>query len=261
MNQCYTIPGPDNTTYFVSACRQSKGGKRVTDYRMYAISPDMKVKWQCPIKKGPRWLWHGAHVSSPAIAPDGTIYVGGSGNFSGLHAIKPDGTVKWTCKAKGRTLSSPAVSVPDKTVYVGCQQGGHPAVSKGITGHMLAVGFDGILKWSFPVGDEVASSPAIGKEGEVYFGSRDGYFYALDKGGKEKWKFRTGDCIHSSAAIDAEGKIYFGSHDYYIYCLSPKGKLLWKYLTGGSVVSSPAIGADGTVYVGSADGYLYAFDK
>ncbi len=261
MNQCYTIPGPDNTTYFVSTCRQTKEGKGGSEYRMYAMLPDGKVKWQCPIKVGLRWLWHGAHVSSPAIAPDGTIYVGGSGNFSGLHAIKPDGTVKWTCKAKGRTLSSPAISVQDKTVYIGCQQGGHPAVSKGITGHMFAIGFDGNLKWSFQVGDEVASSPAIGKDGTVYFGSRDGYFYALDKDGKEKWKFKAGDCIHSSAAIDAEGKIYFGSHDYYVYCLSPKGKLLWKYLTGGSVVSSPAIGADGTVYIGSADGYLYAFGK
>ncbi len=249
------ISGPDGTIYYAA-------GSKDYGYRLRALGPDGKLKWTGQVKgrTGGSW-WTGDAGSSPAVAPDGTIYVGGSCRIGAVHAVAADGTLKWAYKIKnGRyVVSSPAISISDKTVYVGSTEGRFVIGTQ--SGRFLALGFDSSLKWSFRTAGEITSSPAIAYDGTVYFGSRDGDFYAFGKDGQEKWKYKTGDHIYSSPAIDADGKIFFGSHDHYLYCLSPKGKLLWRYLTGGAVTSSPAIGADGTVYVGSSDGYLYAFGK
>ena len=54
--------------------------------------------------------------SSPALAPDGTIY---EGTFHGsLLALTPDGNLKWQFKAGLEIKSSPAVGT-DGTVYFG----------------------------------------------------------------------------------------------------------------------------------------------
>jgi len=55
--------------------------------------------------------------SSPAIASDGTIYVGSWTDYS-LYAINPDGTLKWRYQTGGGIDSSPAIA-SDGTIYVG----------------------------------------------------------------------------------------------------------------------------------------------
>jgi parallel beta-helix repeat protein len=105
------------------------------------------------------------------------------------------------------------------------------------------------LKWKFQAGAIIASSPAIAKDGTIYFGSRDNYFYSLKPDGTLKWKFQARAGIDSSPAIGADGTVYFGSYDGYLYALNVDGSLKWKVSGGIYIFSSPAIGADGTVYV------------
>ncbi|MEM2050807.1 MAG: PQQ-binding-like beta-propeller repeat protein, partial [Thermoproteota archaeon] len=50
-----------------------------------------------------------------------------------------------------------------------------------------------------------------------------------------KWKYRTGGMILSSPAIGADGTIYFGSDDTHLYALNPDGSLKWKYKTDGKI--------------------------
>ena len=119
----------------------------------------------------------------------------------------------------------------------------------------------GMLKWKFQTGGMVDSSPAVGSDGTIYFGSfgiGGQHLYALNSDGSLRWKFDTGAGIWSSPAVGSDGTIYFGSDDHYFYALNPDGGLKWKFRTGSMVVSSPAIGSDGTIYFGSDDGYLYA---
>ena len=54
--------------------------------------------------------------SSPAIALDGTIYLGGYWPYK-IHAVNPNGTVKWYYPTAGDVYSSPAVA--DEKVYFG----------------------------------------------------------------------------------------------------------------------------------------------
>jgi len=119
--------------------------------------------------------------------------------------------------------------------------------------------------WQYRTGYAFNSSPAIGKDGTVYAGSTEGYFYAFDPSGTVKWSVRlggleAGGVMSPSPALGADGTIYVGSHDNNVYALNPDGTVKWRYTTGYRVESSPAISADGTLYIGGMDnGYLYAF--
>ncbi|MFH1067980.1 MAG: PQQ-binding-like beta-propeller repeat protein [Candidatus Glassbacteria bacterium] len=129
---------------------------------------------------------------------------------------------------------------------------------------------DAIVMWIFQAFGDVYSSPAIGADGTVYFGTGPGSksLYALNADGSPKWKYQTRDdvsthtsgSIYSSPTIGADGTVYFGCDDSCLYALNAGSTLKWKYQTGGAVNSSPAIGADGTVYFGSDDGHLYALN-
>ena len=126
------------------------------------------------------------------------------------------------------------------------------------------------LKWRFKTNGTIYSTPAI-VDNTVYFGSNDGYFYAVDlKTGKLKWRFKTGNTVETSPAffkvqefkgsrVQSE-RIYFGSNDKNFYCLDAKtGKVIWKFKVEGWLMSSPII-VDGIVYFGSGEGVLYAVD-
>lgn len=123
----------------------------------------------------------------------------------------------------------------------------------------------GTVKWTYKTAGDVCSSPAIGEDGTIYFGSLDGCLYALSPNGELKWRYGTTAQVYSSPAIWEDGTIYFGSEDCYLYSLTQEGKLKWKFYTGLSgrvsgVISSPAVGDDGTIYIGSQNWYFYAIN-
>lgn len=195
----------------------------------------------------------GNMLSSPAVAPDGTIYVGieigasGGADSGQLFAINPDGSPKWNFPTPDWIDSTPAIG-SDGTIYFGCWDG-----------NLYALNPDGTKKWSLSVGAYVSASPAIGPDGTIYVGTGDGNFCAVNPDGTLKWLFPTLYWIDSAPAIAPDGTIYIGSEDNNFYAINPNGTLKWQYGTGNDIVSSPAIAADGTVYVGSRDLNLYAF--
>lgn len=194
-----------------------------------------------------RWrvsLMDNGTESSPALAPDGTVY---QGTFRGwLLAVAPDGKVKWKFQAGREIKSSPAVA-PDGTLYFGARDG-----------KLYALTATGKLKWTFACGAWVDSSPGLATDGTIYFGSWDKNFYAVNPDGSLKWKFATSNVIDSSPAMAADGTIYFGSHDKNFYALTPAGKLKWQFVTRGEIQSSPALGALGEIFFTATDGNCYA---
>jgi outer membrane protein assembly factor BamB len=119
-------------------------------------------------------------------------------------------------------------------------------------GFPVAITNLGTLKWRYHTSDfrEIKSSPAIGSDGTIYFGSLNDTLYALNPNGTLKWSYSTNGDIYSSPAIGTDGTIYFGSYDSYFYALKPDGSLKWRYRAGSDIHSSPAIGTDGTIYFG-----------
>ncbi len=101
-----------------------------------------------------------------------------------------------------------------------------------------------VKAWSFKTGGIVASSPTV-TGGTAYFGSWDGYEYAVDAtSGVQKWKtylgvttpnsYRNPDHLGiSSAAAVQNGVVYVGGGDSYWYALdATSGAVLWKVYTG-----------------------------
>src|SRR6202035_6079362 len=80
--------------------------------------------------------------------------------------------------------------------------------------------------------DVYLSSRAVW-HGAVYFGSGDGYVYALNAtSGALVWQFKTGDIVHASPAI-ADGNVFIGSWDSYMYALDAStGAERWRFKTG-----------------------------
>ena len=124
--------------------------------------------------------------------------------------------------------------------------------------------------WPHPVhlGKIIDCSPAIGKDGTIYFTLSGPYNYADTAGGKlaavspageTRWTFKTRSEILSSPAIGPDENIYFGCRDKFLYAMEPGGRMRWRAQTGGWIDASPAIAANGTVYAGSWDGKFYAF--
>jgi len=139
------------------------------------------------------------------------------------------------------------------------------------------------VKWKFPTGDQVVSSPVF-HDGVIYFGGDDGNIYAVNASdGRQLWKRRTGGPVPASPAISGD-MLYVGSYDGRLYALDRRtGVPRWKFATEGErrfeakglhgfqpkrqtiadpfdvFLSSPVV-ADGTVYFGSGDGNVYALD-
>ncbi|MFH1521168.1 MAG: PQQ-binding-like beta-propeller repeat protein [Candidatus Micrarchaeota archaeon] len=124
---------------------------------------------------------------------------------------------------------------------------------------------DGTIKWVFETGSGIESSPVIAEDGTIYFGSHDGYLYAINPDGTEKWKFFIGTpnydvrwnvskVMMATPAITQDGTIYAYSASNYLYAVNPDGTEKWKFYIEwlSDFWSSPTIGDDGTIYIGSA---------
>ncbi len=230
-----------------------------------ALAADNTLKWK--FSTGPA----GSLDSSPALGPDGTVYISGANNY--LYAVTAPtsgttGVLKWKYPIGGSTTSSPAVG-KDGTIYVGAFDHKLYAVTA------PATGANGVLKWSYLTDAVINSSPAIAPDGTIYVGTDNGSVYALTPGASSatlKWKYvipgEINPAIASSPAIGRDGTIYVGA-GLYLYALDPNppttdGLLKWQYGTITTVTSSPAVGTDGTIYVGSVnmigsgDNYLHA---
>lgn len=227
------------------------------------------VKW--------RFQTGGYVISSPAVAGQ-TVYAGSMDQ--NLYAIdRETGKVKWTFKTESAVASSPAVS--GGMVYFGSYDGNFYGVDAA----------SGQQKWKFETGGErrfahrslhglhpagetmpdpwdfYLSSPAV-FQGKVYFGSGDGYVYALDAvTGLLKWRVRTGDVVHASPAV-AEGTVFVGGWDGSFYAFeAASGKVKWRFQAGTDpqygnqqgFQSSPAV-SGGVVYTGCRDSKVYAID-
>ena len=178
---------------------------------------------------------------SPAIADDGTIYIGSEDNDN-FHAINPDGTLKWTYTGITDNVYSSASIGSDGTIYVGAKDN-----------NLHAINPDGSQKWIFNIGgDAIYATPAIALDGTIYIGSDSDNLYAVNPDGTQKWVFNTaGNNVRSTPAIAQDGTVYITSDDDNLYAINPSnGAVNWSFPVGGNAQSGIAIDSDGTIIVG-----------
>jgi len=244
----------DGTVYFTS----------LSNF-LFAVKPNGKEKWRYPVHVFTN-TW-----SSPVIGKDGTIYVGSEQHPHGpgkvqmeigarLYAINSDGTLKWHFELPISGISSSPAIDKNGIIYSSGYDQIDPERDIG-NGLLYALNPDSSIKWEFRTEDWQESSAAIGPNGIIYIGSKEGKVYAIKSDGTKKWDFQTGDGVSAIPAIGKDGTIYVGSWDCNMYALTPNGKEKWRFKTPKAfegVSASAAIGKDGTIYFGSNSGYFYA---
>ena len=185
--------------------------------RFYAIGQDGSLRWS--------YDTGGPINGPPAIGGDGTIYFPSSDQ---LYALHPDGTLKWRADGHGAYPLGGAPAIGKHgVVYTNTNDGTLQAFAK-----------DGTFLWKYATPGivmDVPSSPAIAKDGTIYFGgaaeyeAKGGYFYAITPEGTLKWQYFAG-CAQTAPTIGGDGTIYFGS-DWCgaIHALNPDGTEKWTF--------------------------------
>ena len=153
--------GEDGTLYVGTDPFGATGQTPVpVDTVFFAVNPDGTRKWALPLGDGAE--------SSPAVGPDGTVYIGCyDQNLYAIRDLGTEGVVDWTFPTGGGIDGSPAVDGCG-TIYVGSRDS-----------TVYAINPDGSLRWSFPTGGYIEASPALDDRGLLYIGCSDGTFYAL----------------------------------------------------------------------------------
>ncbi len=151
-------------------------------------------------------------VMPPIFGEDGTIFYGSNSEFAALNL--EDGSLKWEIELDSRESASTG---SDGTIYV-------PKAQSATVGGIVALNpEDGSQIWSFEVGGRVNTSPLVGLDGTIYFGSDTDEFFAINPDGTQKWVFDDGGTLGdvvSSPTMAANGTIYFGSHNRKFYALN-----------------------------------------
>jgi outer membrane protein assembly factor BamB len=199
--------------------------------------------------------YKGPRRATPALAEDGTIYLG-VGRLP-LAAIEPvAGAILWgTSEGNASQLdrSAPAVGA-DGTIYFGERSNDLWSVDP----------VDGSSNWRFPVptDGDVSTPPTIGPDGRIYMGSDAlgaGKVYALNPNGTVDWTVNLGGApINVSPALSNDGSVvYFVSGGRRLHALSTvDGSDVFPPFTAQANATgsrafnySPVVGKDGTIYL------------
>jgi outer membrane protein assembly factor BamB len=282
-------------TGFYAVAAQAKDTNGVlsswSEHHGITVHPlDLLRKWRFQVSTGSAL----SLVTSPAIAPDGTLYVGSPDNA--LYAINPDGTLKWTCPLDVSAISSPAIAA-DGTVYIGGRDGTLKAVSPdsaaikwsrsfgpGVSVTSPAISSDGTIccgcEFDFYAvrydngsvrvltsgysNSAMEAAAAISVDGTVYVARQNGTLYAFSGGsGAQRWEAVTRGINPTDLVLAGDGSVYFGSEQSLstnFAALYYYGASQWNYSAGVDVRSAPAIAPDGTIYFGSSDNCIYALN-
>ena len=250
--------GPDGTIYIVAqVCDENE----VEYGYLLAVNPgepEDPEKWRIKLGQG--------DILSPAVGPDGTVYVVMAGWYGlgesipgQLFAVNPDGTPRWedsdenpvsVVLGEGETFNAPVVG-PDGTIYVVCE------------GILKEVSPQGELEWSWDSEEygDITGSPAVGGDGTVYLstvkydGMEWGYIYKIIPGAQPPEIIAAKEYkVFTTPAIGSDGTVYAVSPGY-LWAFDSQGEdqEKWVIETNNHLVFQPVIGANGTIYLCSAE--------
>jgi outer membrane protein assembly factor BamB len=305
--------GPDGTVYV-----GSENG------RLYAIDIDGNLRWNhtadrfiysspavsaegnniyvcsadgvlCALTRDGSELWSfetpasgptGASIfASPAIGPDGTVYVGAFYDPN-LYALHPtDGSVKWVCsfvhlmrpthptnkeETFGWPFASPVVA-PDGTIYQTLVFEPNLYAIEPNAGTIMWSA--GLARQKFPwfpwfepsldswFGSDCVnrradrdgwSEPVLGPDGTIYVSLNDPYLRAVNPDGTIKWVARLGMTDGYTLTVGSDGHIYAAGNDGYLCVVDLNGNEIAVF-NSNNFLKFPIISGDSTIIVSDAN--------
>jgi outer membrane protein assembly factor BamB len=175
---------------------------------LYAFTAGGTQKWRVTVGRNIRF-------GAPAVADDGTIYIGSRDGLSSVTDNGSSATINWTFPMIGHVASTPAIGT-DGTIYVG----GLGSTPGGAA--FYAIKSDGSgTNWTYRTGTFFRGSPVIDSAGRVYATSgRD--VYAFDSGDPMSpflWRVSTARNLYSSPALGADGQLWITGSDRKLYAI------------------------------------------
>ena len=167
------------------------------NWYLYALNDDGTLKWK--YKTGV--VFSMPLVSSPSIDEEENVYIEGADWY--LYALSKRGILKWKYKSSSLKNYATAPVDVDGNVYM-----------LESNGTLNAIDSNGTLIWTYPSG-ELLTCPTIGSKGELYVGAREGLFVV--ENGTLKWKYETSPV--QTNPILSQDVVYFGSDDGYLYAV------------------------------------------
>ncbi|HUT10442.1 MAG TPA: PQQ-binding-like beta-propeller repeat protein [Thermoguttaceae bacterium] len=243
-----SLPGSNPTQNGPAVGRDGNVYAAVDFSALQAISSSGAVDWSYA---------SAGYYDNPAVADDGTIYIGGDG----LKALAPDGRLLWSYPVRTEYGHNPRYLSPaigdDGTVFAG---------QTSTVSNLVALdNATGKAIWTRP---DLDGTPAIGPDGTVYVVPESGLLHALDPAdGATLWTYLTGktDYYNSEGVtIDVGGNLYISNDQGLVTALSPEGQLRWSLdlapeISGFVGLSAPVIGPNETLYiVGGNTGKVFA---
>lgn len=216
----------DGTVYFGS-----------WDKTFYALTPEGKLKW--------KFATSNLIASSPAIGVDGTVYFGS--HDKNFYALTPEGKLKWKFATGAEIEASPAIGA-DGTVYFSSTDG-----------NLYALAPDGKEIWRLHTGGYTAASPVLDTEGNLYLAANAKHI-SVGRAGRLRWQHPTEVPMDMSPAVVRDGGVYFSLPWLRVGSLPCERGWppLWTHQLGSNLAAAPNLDTQGVVY--ACDGMtLFAF--
>lgn len=193
-------------------------------------------------------IYSSSKVLTPPRAGDNYV-IFGSGDT--LVKLRDTGTVEWAARLDDGVFWKSRPTVSGSSVYAG-------ALDNRMHAYALQGGYP---RWDVLTGNWVLSTPLV-KDGIVYFGSNDGFVYAVhESSGQVKWKAATQLAVESgieSGFMGGHEVVFAGSTDRNVYAMTTNnGEIVW---TGSATdwAGSPLF-YQNLIIFGSNDRSVYAF--
>lgn len=188
------------------------------------------------------------YVATPLITQD-RIYAPTSGKA--LYALDFQGNKLWDFSAEGAIWATPVADDSCHCLYV-------PSMDH----HIYAIDAQsGNLVWKTnQLEGSIVGTPALDKDGILYFGTFGNLVHALDtKTKSDRWTYPTRNWVWGDPILQ-DGRLYITDLAGDLIALDPQnGKEIWKVETNSAITASPLILKD-KIIIGNEAGNLYAFD-
>jgi outer membrane protein assembly factor BamB len=222
--------GPDGTVYFVSS-----GGL------LTAFDPaTVNILWSVNI---------GSIGGTPAIAGDGTLYVGAANSLFSLDSAT--GATKWSVPIQIGNTQFSTLHPPILTSNAVILTGEYDVISISLTTQKILWDFNSFNQTS----KALQYAPAISPDFSTVYLDIQGTCFAIDAAtGNTKWHTTvSANGNHAGVVIvGGDGTVYDGVDNPTLAALSPAGGILWQinlYNGTQETTADMSMGPDGTVFI------------